>query len=44
MTTRYDETLHSKNLQLYLDRIASIVPLSPDKEKELGTIIQTKSG
>ncbi|MCJ7681703.1 MAG: RNA polymerase sigma factor RpoD/SigA [Candidatus Aminicenantes bacterium] len=44
MTTRYDETLHSKNLQLYLDRIASIVPLSADKEKELGTIIQTKSG
>ncbi|MBU1186936.1 MAG: RNA polymerase sigma factor RpoD/SigA [Acidobacteria bacterium] len=44
MTTRYDETLHSKNLQLYLDRIASIMPLSADKEKELGTIIQAKNG
>lgn len=44
MTTRYDETLHSKNLQLYLDRIASIMPLPAEKEKELGAIIQTRSG
>lgn len=44
MTTRYDETLHSKNLQLYLDRIASIMPLPAEKEKELGAIIQAKNG
>ena len=44
MNKRYDETLHSKNLQLYLDRIATIKQLSPEREKELGTSIQTERG
>lgn len=40
MSQKYGSSIDSKNIKIYLNQIAKIMPLSPDKEKELGRIIQ----
>jgi RNA polymerase primary sigma factor len=40
MSQKYGSSIDSKNIKIYLNQIAKIMPLSADKEKELGRIIQ----
>ena len=39
MSQKYGSSIDSKNIKIYLNQIAKIMPLSADKEKELGKII-----